>query len=157
MDDVGRLRQALQPLEADARHQRWDRERPWRVATHVRREGELVVVDLHDLKVGLARRAVHAAFDSALQEGAVVFVTGRGRHSMGPGSPLRQAVVGTLQKACGATEGWAYRLLSPGRVAWIHDHQRAPASLGGGGSGWLWLWLALLALAFVVGLWGKLR
>lgn len=157
MDDVGRLRRALDPLEADARRQRWDAERPWRTTTHVRREGELVVVDLHDLKVALARRAVHAAFDTELAEGAVVFVTGRGRHTAGPSSPLRQSVVGTLQKACGTTEGWSYRLVGPGRVAWIHDRRRAPAQLVGGGGGWLWLWLALLALAFVVGLWGKLR
>ena len=156
MGDVARLRRLLGPLEAQAKEQRWDRERPWRVATHVRQEGDLTVVDLHDLKVTHAKRALRQTLEAHLDDGAVVFVTGRGRHSLGPGSALKRATHGVLQKAGADHPDWSYRIVSPGRVAWIYDRARAPSQLTGGGMGWLWLWFALLALALLVGLWGKL-
>jgi hypothetical protein len=154
VDEVARLRQALRPLEAEARQQRWDRERPWRVASHVRAEGGVPLIDLHDLKTAHAKTAVRAVIELELP--AVVFVTGRGRHSLASHSAVKQATHGLLRKACTERPQARYRIVSPGRVAYIADPSRAPAQLVGGGGGWLWLWFALLALALVVGLWGKL-
>ena len=63
MDDVARLRAALRAVEAGAKTQPWDRQRPWRVATHVGWHGEVPLVDLHDLKVKHAKAAVRTALD----------------------------------------------------------------------------------------------
>ena len=116
-------------------------------------------VDLHDLKVKLAKQVVRTAVDlgerGALSSGAVIFVTGRGRHSLRHDAPVKQAVHGMLAHRCGERAGWSLRQPSAGRVVWVYDRDRAPRSVLGGGGGWLWLWFLILAVAAVVGLVGK--
>jgi len=161
MDDVARLRAALRAVEAGAKTQPWDRQRPWRVATHVGWHGEVPLVDLHDLKVKHAKAAVRTALDTfdphegSPGAGAVVFVTGRGRHSLRHDAPVKQAVHGALAKACIDRTGWSLRQPGPGRVVWIYDRARAPSAVTGGGGGWLWLWFVGIAAAAVIGVVGK--
>jgi len=159
VDEVARLRDALSPIEAGAKQQDWDAQRPWRTATHVGWAQGVPIVDLHDLKVKLAKQVVRTAVDlgerGALSSGAVIFVTGRGRHSLRHDAPVKQAVHGMLAHRCGERAGWSLRQPSAGRVVWVYDRDRAPRSVLGGGGGWLWLWFLILAVAAVVGLVGK--
>jgi len=141
-------------VEELARTQAWDRQRPWRVATHVRWGPSVPEVDLHDLKVTYAKRVVSEVLDHPGDSGAVVFVTGRGRHSLRHDAPLKLAVHGMLRKASTTHPQATLRVPGPGRVVWLYDRSRAPASVTGG-SGWLWLWFAVIAIAAVAGLAGK--
>lgn len=148
--DLARVSSLLGPIEALARRQRWDTERPWRVKTHIWVEDGLVVVDLHDLGAKGAKQLVRVVVDHAaaegLQGGAVAFVTGRGRHSAG--SPVLKELVGRRLAAAAADHGdWSVHVLGAGRVSLVTDPTRAPGrasnTLGWG----FWLLLAGLAAA----------
>lgn len=145
MDDVDRLRAALADIETSARMLRWADRRPWTVRTHVRWSGELPEVDLHDLDARHARLAVRAAAGVRLATGAVRFVTGRGRHSKGPGGVLGHVVRGELKKL-GEGRGWRVRPAGPARWLLVTDVRRAPAAATGE-LGW---GMRLLFLAFLV-------
>jgi hypothetical protein len=148
--DVDRYRASLAPLEVDAAEQRWAKERPWRVHTHVGEHSGMAVVDLHDLSAAVARRAVREVVANPPDAGAVVFVFGRGRHTLGPSQVLRGVVVKELRRACEDEEAWSYRMLGPARTVWITDRARAPRAATGE---WGWgvpVLLALLLLALVV-------
>lgn len=148
MDDVERYRGMLASVEAAARDQPWANERPWRVASHVTWEGRLPVVDLHDLRAALARDAVRAVLTRPPAVGALVFVHGRGRHTLGAGSVLRDVVKKELQHACAEVSAWSYRPHGSARWVWITDWKRAPAQVTGGSSvGW---WIALVGFALLV-------
>ncbi len=146
--DLQTLRAALQPLENLADELPWAHERPWRVRTHVRAEGELLVADLHDLNARAARQAVRLVAERAesLRTGAVVFVTGVGRHSIGPGvlGDVLRGELGRLRHE----RGWNYAPAGSGRYALILDPARAPASFGGGLGPLFWLVAFLFGLAF---------
>ena len=150
MTDLQRLRGALGPVEALARKQPWDRERPWRASTHVWLEDGVVVVDLHDLKVKPAKAAVDAvvaaALDVAVEGGAVVFVTGRGKHSSGR-AVLPEVVLRKLAAASRERLVWRAVPLS-GRVVLVTDPSRAPARYRSGLGVVFWLGVAgFVALA----------
>lgn len=125
------MARALSGVERGARQQAWDAARPWRTSSHLWWEGPVLVVDLHDLKAGLARRAVEAVLAEAegLETPAVVFVTGRGRHSLGAGV-LPQVVGKALRAAVDAHPAWSARP-SAGRWTLVLDADRAPASASG--------------------------
>jgi hypothetical protein len=148
--DVERYRGLLRAIEDEAREQSWARERPWRADSHVAAEGGVVVVDLHDLRAGLARRAVREVLQHPSDTGAVVFVHGRERHTLGPTNVLRKVVTKELRRACLEQSAWSYRPLGPARVAWISDRDRAPRAVTGGGGWGLWILLLLLLLAFLL-------
>ncbi|MEN0062853.1 MAG: hypothetical protein AAGA48_11935 [Myxococcota bacterium] len=135
--DLVRYRKVLDPVAKAAREQSWYKERPWRTKTHVVEEHGAVVVDLHDLRAALAKKAVHAVVEAGVPKaGAVVFVHGRGQHSLVPGGVLQGVVTEALGKACLKHSGWAVRRGRPGRTVWVTDRKRAPkAHLGGGGIG----------------------
>lgn len=139
-------RRLLAPVERAAREQPWANERPWRVDTHVGWEGKLPVVDLHDLKAALAREAVRAVLTRPPTGGAVVFVHGRGRHTLGAGSVLRDVVGKELRHACAQVDGWSFRPAGAARWVWISDWERAPGAVTGGSARWTWLLLMLAAL-----------
>jgi hypothetical protein len=149
VNDVERLRRALQPIEVRARDLRWADERPWKVKTHVWGEQDLGVVDLHDLNAKVARLAARAVEEVAtdLDAGAVLFVVGVGRRSAG--SPVLGTVVLKVLRD-GPFRG---RRAAHGRIALIVDPSRAPAAATGA-SGWgmtlLWLFFAAAVLAVLV-------
>ncbi len=154
MDDVTRLQQALTSLEERAHRQSWDTERPWRVATHVFWDRGVPTIDLHDAGAGLARRAVRAALEIAaeLETGALWWITGRGRHAIGPGV-LRGLVKAELYREGvlkhGRESGWSLRPAGAGRWVLITDPVRAPA-VATGALGWgFWLLVAAMVAAAV--------
>ena len=150
--DVERLSRVLTPIEALARSQRWDDERPWRVDTHLWVEDGLVVLDLHDLGAKGAKKLMRAVLDEVgkqeMTSGALAFVTGRGRHSSG-GPVLRELVGRRLHDAIQDREAWSMHVIGAGRICLVTDPKRAPRkatnSLGLG----FWLLLAGLAAAAV--------
>ena len=102
----------------------------------------MLVVDLHDLKAALARRAIDAVVSVAdeLDAPAVVFVTGRGRHSVGKGV-LGGVAASALRDAVRAHRGWQ---MTPAAGRWtlVLDPRRAPAAATGR-LGWgFWLGVA---------------
>lgn len=144
IDDLKRVQKALAPVATSAREQRWDAERPWRTETHCWWEQDRLVVDLHDLGAGLARQAVVAVVDLApkLSTGAVTFVTGRGRHSVGK-AVLGKMVAEVLAGACQAHPGWRAAPGGLGRQVLITDPTRAPAGATGE-LGWgFWVGVAI--------------
>jgi len=148
MDDVGRLRGALVALEVDADELEWAARRPWRASTHVRWEGELPSLDLHDLNAKLARRAVDALLEEAgaLETGAVRVITGRGRRSIGPG------VLGEIARSRignGLEEGWRFHPSGAGAYVLITDPRRAPRSATGA-LGWPFWFGVVAVLALLI-------
>ncbi|MBX2804217.1 MAG: hypothetical protein KTR31_41535 [Myxococcales bacterium] len=149
--ELSRFRAALSPIQTAAKGQPWAKERPWRTKTHVVLEEGVMVVDLHDLKANLARKAVAAVVGSGPSKaGAVVFVVGRGRRSVGPGGVLGKVVRSELGAACKSASGWSVRPVGPARIAWITDWNKAPASVVGGGGWGMWLLYAFFAAAVCV-------
>jgi len=125
--DLTLLRGALEPLEVEARELPWAHQRPWRVRSHVRPEGELIQVDLHDLNARCARQAVRLATERAedLHTGAVGFITGVGSHSIGPGV-LGEVTARELRTQC-KRHGWSYHPNGKGALVLVTDPSRAPA------------------------------
>lgn len=145
--DAQRLSGTLSRLERDARKLRWHAERPWAASSHVWAEGPLLVVDLHDLSVKLAKRAVEKAWKLDLQSGAVCFITGVGNNSIDGTSRLMPAVQGMLASACEKNDDWSYRSGGPGRIVLITDPSRAPEEAQTSLPRGFWLLVALIAAA----------
>jgi hypothetical protein len=145
--DLEHLRGELAPLEALAAELPWAHERPWRVASHVRPEGDLIQVDLHDLNARCARRAVRLVEQAipGLHTGAVGFITGVGSHSIGPGV-LTDVVARELRKIA-PRHGWAYQPNGRGAVVLIWDPARAPAIASGQLPALFWLVAAVMLAA----------
>ena len=146
------------PVEQAARGQRWAKERPWKTQTHVRWEREMPTLDGHDLSAKLMKRALKLLLDevASLDTGAVLIVTGRGRHTLGAKGVLPQIVQGVVGRAA-SEQGWRLRPHGPGAWVLVVDASRAPASATaafGWGEWLLFLFLggcALLAIAATLG------
>ncbi len=151
--DVSHMRGQLGGIAARARTLSWNDERPWRPDTHIWGEAGSLTVDLHDLSVRIAVECVEAALSEseALQSGAVVFVTGRGNHSIGGKSPLKEAVTQTLLDAA-QDQGWRLRPGAPGRLVLIIDESAANAQASGrlGPVAWAAIVLFALSLLYVL-------
>lgn len=151
--DVSRLRGSLGGIAKRARTLDWNDERPWRPDTHIWGEAGSPTVDLHDLSVRIAVECVELTLGQVedLQAGAVVFVTGRGSHSIGGKSPLKQAVTETLMDAA-AEQGWRLRPGSPGRLVLVTDESAASAQASGrlGPVAWAAIVLFVLSLGYVL-------
>ncbi|MEZ4239171.1 MAG: hypothetical protein R3F59_24060 [Myxococcota bacterium] len=142
-DDVVRIRGRLRGVEREAKGQAWAKERPWRRESHVWWEQGVPVVDLHDLGAALARQAVREVLEVPAGAGAVVFVHGRGRHSVGP-QVLAGVVAKELDRACAETRGWRYRRIGAARTVWVSDPRRAPDWATGRWGPLVWAgWLGL--------------
>lgn len=111
------------------------------------------IVDLHDLKARNARSALDAllAVAGELESGAVLVVTGRGSHSLGP-PVLRKLAGERLAAAAARTDGWS--LHPHGTGAWVlsTDPASAPARRA---SWFLVVFFALLAIALAWLLFGR--
>ena len=158
-NDVTLIQAELSAIEEQAPTLRWYKERPWRAQTHVWFESGMPVVDLHDLNMRLARQTVRATLTthSELHCGAVCFITGRGRHSVGPPA-LRGMVAAELQKACDQHSEWQHRPGHAGRWMWVFDASRAPRVATGQLGPLFWLMVVLfigLAIWALVGLPGQ--
>ena len=153
MHDIDTIRTLLHRVEVDSNGLSWSKQRPWRTHTHVFAEGRLPVVDLHDLNAKLSRESVRQVLTvaSQLEAGAVRFVVGRGRHSLGPGGTLGKVVRKELKRAVSDND-WYFRSTAA-TLTLIVDRSRAPASATGALGPGFWLLMASFATAaaYVVG------
>lgn len=139
----------LAPVEEAARSLPWSAQKPWRCTSHLGVSDGRVLIDLHDLSVGLALDVVERVVEAQPTTGAVVLITGRGKHTGGR-SKLREAVLADLQR-----RGLRFVPRGPGRVELILDGERARRSAPGLGL-LFWLMVALLLLAMVATLVNRL-
>ena len=146
--DIASVQAVLADVERAASGLLWAKERPWRVSTHVFEEHGVVVIDLHDLNAALSKTVLACLQDlgPSLQGGGVIFVTGRGRHSVGL-PVLRRIVSGTLVRL-ERDRGWRQRDLGAGRVLMVVDEDRIPARF----RGHMPLWIPAFFVVFAVGL-----
>jgi hypothetical protein len=150
-DDVARLQAALAEVEEEARGLRWANKRPWRARTHVRWESSMPALDGHDLSAKLFKQALQVVVvqAEALDQGAVLLITGRGRHSIGPGGVLGEVLQGALGPVA-EERGWRLRPHGAGAWVLVIDPARAPDAVTGR-LGWgMWLLFGLFGAAAVV-------
>ena len=83
VDPIDRLQMLLHPIEEAASSLPWADEKPWTIASHVRRDRGVLTVDLHDLDLKQARAVVEHIIASRDWLGRIRIVTGRGLHSKG--------------------------------------------------------------------------
>ncbi len=140
------------PIAERARSLPWGKERPWHPDTHMWEEAGLTTIDLHDLSVRLGLEVVDALEElgAELPSGAVMLITGRGKHTMGR-STLRDAVADALIDAA-QRHGWRVFPRGPARFVLITDEARAPASATGK-PGLLMVLFALLVLVALLVSW----
>jgi len=95
-------------------------------------EQGVATIDLHDLNADLAKRIVAIAADMGedLESGAVRFITGWGRHSVG--LPVLPGVVQGALVRLESERGWRMRMAGSGRYVLIVNEQLAPRSALGG-------------------------
>ncbi|MCA9567964.1 MAG: Smr/MutS family protein [Myxococcales bacterium] len=148
--DLQTLAAALAPVEREAASLPWSAQDPWRSTTHLGIADGLPLVDLHGLSVRLGLAAVDAALAADLASGAVILVTGRGRHTGGH-SKLRTAVLAHLEEQDGV------RVVPRGaaRVEVVLDEDRARKARAGMGL-LFWLFVALLLLGLVAAVLNRL-
>ena len=119
--DLQSIRQSLVAVEYKAQSLHWAAERPWTAQTHVWVDGGVVTIDLHDLNAALTKAVLRSVVECVpdLASGGLLFVTGRGRHSIGV-PVLRQVMVGGLGRL-ERDRGWRYRDVGSGRVLLVVD------------------------------------
>jgi len=146
-DDLTRVREALVSVEEGARDLRWADDRPWHPESHVWNDDGMITIDLHDLNAALTKSvvAVVAGFVLELQSGGIIFVSGKGRHSIGL-PVLRQVVLGALIRL-ERTHGWRQRDIGPGRVLLVVNEDRVPSRYREGTPVWVMLFFVVFLLA----------
>jgi hypothetical protein len=151
VSDIEILREALAIVERRAQGLAWNKERPWRTATHVWEERRVPTVDLHDLgrKLALLTIDTLAELGPELSAGSVRIVVGRGRHSL-TGPVIPGLAADRLREHC-QESGWQFHADGAARLMWIFDPDRAPPAARGALPWWIWAWLAVVvALAVMV-------
>mgnify|MGYP002814684389 CR=1 FL=1 len=143
--DLVAVQAALAPIESGSQTLRWAAERPWRTQTHVWTDHGIVTIDLHDLNASWAKKVVDRVAEIAerLDAGGVVFVTGRGRHSIGV--PVLRQVVGGRLVRFERKRGWRQRDIGSGRMLLVVNEERIPKRYREGTP----LWIAGFFVAFV--------
>jgi len=146
--DTEAVQTVLHAVADSAKDLPWAEDRPWRVSSHVHDENGVVTIDLHDLNANLSKKVLAIVADLApdLRGGGVIFITGRGRHSIGL-PVLRQIVQGTLIRL-EREKGWRQRDLGAGRVLLVVDEERIPARY----RGHMPLWIPAFFLVFAFAL-----
>lgn len=144
--DLHLVQAALTAIETGSQSLRWAKERPWRTDTHVWMDHGVVTVDLHDLNAAWTKKVVDGVAEIAdrLGSGGLIFVTGRGRHSIGV--PVLRQVVGGRLLRFERERGWRQRDIGSGRMLLVVDEGRIPKRYREGTP----LWIAGFFLAFVI-------
>ena len=156
MTDLARLATALAKTERDAQRLPWAGKHPWRAAVQVRSVEGVPAVDLHGLSIPLGEQAAWAAIGElgALQAGAVMFITGRGRHTGGI-SKLKEAV-NLLVITEAREQGWSVSPRGPGRILVVADASRAPSAATGRLPLGFWAVVVLAILGAIAAVWNRL-
>lgn len=131
--DVQNLYSILKRVEESAKILRWAKERPWKRSTHIWYEGELLVIDLHDLNSKLAKESVESCLNSVkkLETGALCFVTGIGKNTPGNFAKNREMVYKILQKRLQKEQSWEIHSPGMGRLILVFNKDTAPKSATG--------------------------
>ena len=147
--DEERLHTALAPVQQKAGELPWAKERPWLVSQQVRQVEGVPTVDLHGLSIPLGERAAQACLEvlPQLNAAAVMFITGRGRHTGGI-SRLKEAV-NSLVVAHARENGWTASPRGPGRILVVADPSRAPSAASGRLPLGFWLVVVLVGIRSV--------
>ena len=111
----------------------WADQRRWTFDTHIWEEVDgdkrMVVIDLHDLTVKLARDVVYKSLRTASSKvGALCFVTGQGNHSS-QGPKILPMTLDVVQQQA-AKKDWAIQTRQ-GRVLVIFDETAVPQQVSG--------------------------
>ena len=126
---IDKMKDELWDMERKAAALPWANLRKWTFATHVWEEQEMLVVDLHDLNVKLAKQVLKKTCQLASQMdyGCICFVTGQGNKSEGKPKirPMAIEIVGEISEK----KGWRISSGTQGRLSIILDEDRAPASV----------------------------
>ena len=152
MDDIERIQSVLKQVASEAMQLSWYQERPWRTDTHVWMHKGLPMVDLHDLNTKLAKKTLRLLIREAeaINAGAICFITGVGRGSIG-GPTIRNMSIGILGDKA-AAKGWGFHPMGDGRLVIIIDPEKAPPISTGQMSPFLWggmIGFGLLLLFFL--------
>ena len=153
---LDKAKDELWDIPRDAKALPWADQRVWAFSTHIWLEQDMLVIDLHDLNVKLARKVIKKISKQAEKWdiGCVCFVTGVGKNSTDK-AKIRPMAIGLLQDIS-AKKGW--RLLSgtQGRLSVILDEARAPqevtAKLSKPMMFGVYLFLGLIIFLFLRGL-----
>ncbi len=97
VDLISRLQMLLHPIEEAAALLPWADERPWTIASHVRRDRGVLTVDLHELDLKQSRIVVEHIIASREWLGRIRIVTGRGLNSKS-GPKIRPMVIERLRQ-----------------------------------------------------------
>ena len=149
------LRDELWEIPQKAKRLPWGDKRRWMFKTHLWLEHEddktLVVLDLHDLNVKLARDVVYQSTKKMSSSvGAICFVTGKGNNSS-DGPKLLPMTIDIVQQLADKND-WNV-LSQPGRVLVVYDATKSPSKVTGELSKtivWgVYLFFALLAIILI--------
>ena len=156
MNDIERISALLEDIVYEARKLPWAAERPWRTKTHIWVEAQMPTIDLHDLNVRLAKKVFRAVLKEPenIEAGAVCFVTGIGKNSLGD-SPLRNFAIDFLSKRAYEND-WGFHPMGPGRLVLVVDPEKAPASATGALPRYFWYCVAGFIALFVFALLNKI-
>ncbi len=145
--DLEFLSLKLGHIEKRARQLPWAEKRPWKTASHIWLEHALPTIDFHDLGQSLAKEVLDTVVLAAeqLESGAVMLITGSGKHSLGNHAVIKTLVHEHLRQATQEND-WEFSPRGPGRFVLIFDRERAPPIATGRLGIGFWV-IALLFLA----------
>jgi len=155
-DDYDRLCSALADVQQRATRLPWAKERPWKTSEQVRQVEGVPTVDLHGLSISLGQQATEAALAAlpSLDAAAVMFITGRGRHTGGI-SRLKETV--NRQVLAAAREnGWTASPRGPGRMLVVADPSKAPSAASGRLPVGFWLVVLLIVAAIAAVIYNRM-
>ena len=153
---LNKAKDELWEIPREAKQLPWANQRAWDFSTHLWFEQDMLVVDLHDLNVKLARKVIKAVCRNAQKwdVGCVCFVTGVGKHSEDK-AKIRPMAIGLLQDIS-SEKGWGLLSGTQGRLSVILDEERAPqqvtAKLSKTMMFGVYLFLGLILFLFLRGL-----
>ncbi len=145
--DLEFLSQELSHVEERARKLPWAKTRPWKTSSHIWLEHSLPTIDFHDLGQSLAKEVLDTIVRATdhLETGAVMLITGSGRHSLGKHGVIKTLVDEHLHELTQQRD-WEFSPRGPARFILVFDRDRAPPSATGR-LGWGFWVITLIFLA----------
>jgi hypothetical protein len=126
-DSISKLKDELWDIEDKASRLPWANLRCWKFDTHLWVEQSMLVIDLHELNVKLAKQVIKktSQIATSMEYACICFVTGQGNKSQGKAKirPMAIEVVGEVA----LKKGWKLTSGTQGRLTIILDEERAPA------------------------------
>lgn len=119
-----KLHDELWDIPKKSKNLPWAMQRKWTFKSHIWMEdGEVLVLDLHDLSVPLARQVVTKTLKTVSQVSSICFITGQGKNST-DGPKILPATM-EIAKKQSDKKGWEVHT-QPGRVYVVINPEQAP-------------------------------